>query len=161
MAGDINYFFGIGNLTRDPEQRFTPQGTAVSKFNIAMNRKYQGKNGLVNETTYIAVAAWSKLAEVCTKYLRKGSRVAVVGELRSNSWEDRNGNKRVSYEIRAISVQFLSAPRKGTEEVQEIGENIPPEEEIVPFSYDGGVGENALGDLEDITPDGKKDVSPF
>ncbi|MEN3202788.1 MAG: single-stranded DNA-binding protein [Atribacterota bacterium] len=148
---DINYFFGIGNLTKDPELRYTPQGTPVCRFRMAMNRRYQGKSGPVEEVTYVTVAAWAKLAELCARYLHKGSRVAVVGSLRSSSWEDRNGGKRTSYEIRAENIQFLSAP-KGT----------PDEESVIDFSPEIDVenfatfvdeeSEEPLGDLEDIPP---------
>lgn len=162
MAGDINYFFGIGNLTRDPDLRYTPQGTPVCRFDIAMNRNYQNKNGQkVKETTYLRIAAWSKIGENCARYLHKGSRVAVVGELLANNWEDRNGVKRTSYEVRAANVQFLSPPQKGNEEVKEIEDGFPSEVEVEPFTFESHNTENALGDLEDIPSNGNTDVAPF
>jgi single-strand DNA-binding protein len=165
MARDINYFFGIGNLTKDPELRYTPQGTPVCRFRMAMNRRYQGKSGPVEEVTYITVAAWSKLAELCARYLHKGSRVAVVGALRSSSWEDRNGGKRTSYEIRAENIQFLSAPRgvaSSDQEIIDFSQDIDVER-FGTFS-DEESGE-PLGDLEDIPLEGNEetadDIPPF
>lgn len=164
MARDINYFFGIGNLTKEPELRYTPQGTPVCRFRMAMNRRYQGKNGLVEEVTYITVAAWSKLAELCARYLHKGSRVAVVGALRSSSWEDRNGGKRTSYEIRAENIQFLSVPRGAALEDQEVidlSQEVDTES-FGTFSEEGN--EEPLGDLEDIplrNDENIEGISPF
>ncbi|NLY06102.1 single-stranded DNA-binding protein [Candidatus Sordicultor fermentans] len=164
MARDINCFFGIGNLTKEPDLRYTPQGTPVCRFSIAMNRSYSGKQGMVKDVTYITVAAWSKLAEICARYLHKGSRVAVMGELRSSSWEDREGNRRISYEIRADNVQFLSPPRGAVqEEVEEfsgLGANFEMEE-AEPFVYEGG--ESPLGELEDIPleKDDGEEGAPF
>src|SRR6056297_1884266 len=106
--GDLNSFVGIGRLTRDPELRYTPSGTAVCKFGLAVNRSYRNQEGNnVEDTLFINVSAWGRQAEHCSQFLKKGKRVAINGELRSNSWQDREGNKRVTYEINARSVQFL------------------------------------------------------
>jgi len=106
--GDLNSFVGIGRLTRDPELRYTPSGTAVCKFGLAINRSYRNQEGNnVEDTLFINVSAWGRQAEHCSQFLKKGKRVAINGELRSNSWQDREGNKRVTYEINARSVQFL------------------------------------------------------
>ena len=106
--GDLNCFAGIGRLTRDPELRYTPSGRAVCKFGLAINRSYKNQEGNnVEDTLFINVSAWGRQAEHCSQYLKKGRRIAVNGELRSNNWQDREGNKRVTYEITARSVQFL------------------------------------------------------
>lgn len=106
--GDLNSFIGIGRLTRDPELRYTPSGTAVCKFGLAINRSFRNQEGNnVEDTLFINVSAWGRQAEHCSQFLKKGRRVAINGELRSNSWQDREGNKRVTYEINARSVQFL------------------------------------------------------
>jgi len=106
--GDLNSFVGIGRLTRDPELRYTPSGTAVCKFGLAINRSFRNQEGNnVEDTLFINVSAWGRQAEHCSQFLKKGKRVAINGELRSNSWQDREGNKRVTYEINARSVQFL------------------------------------------------------
>ena len=106
--GDLNNFTGIGRLTRDPELRYTPAGKGVCKFGIAINRTYKNQEGNnVDETLFINVTTWGKQAENCSQYLKKGRRVAINGEIRSNNWQDKDGNKRVSYEINARTVQFL------------------------------------------------------
>jgi len=106
--GDLNSFVGIGRLTRDPELRYTPSGTAVCKFGLAVNRSFRNQEGNnVEDTLFINVSSWGRQAEHCSQFLKKGRRVAINGELRSNSWQDREGNKRVTYEINARSVQFL------------------------------------------------------
>jgi single-strand DNA-binding protein len=99
----INLFFEIGNLTRDPDLRYTAQGNPVCKFSIAINRKFNDKE----DTTFLNVVTWSGLAENCAKYLNKGSKVAVVGEVRVNEWE-KDGSKRKDYEINANQVEFLN-----------------------------------------------------
>ena len=115
MAYDMNIFIGIGRLVNDPEIRDVG-GTKVCRFRIAINRSYNDRNGNpVEATTFIGVSTWGKQAETCYKYLKKGRRIAVNGELRSSNWEDQNGSKRTSYEISARSVQFLDSKSSSTE----------------------------------------------
>ncbi|MFZ2331223.1 MAG: single-stranded DNA-binding protein, partial [Atribacterota bacterium] len=106
--GDLNCFVGIGRLTRDPELRYTPSGRAVCRFGLAINRSYKNQEGNnVEDTLFINVSVWGKQAEYSSQFLKKGRRIALNGELRSNSWQDREGNKRVSFEINARTIQFL------------------------------------------------------
>ena len=106
--GDLNSFIGIGRLTRDPELRYTPGGTGVCKFGIAINRTYRNQEGNnIEEVLFINVVTWGKQAENVSQFLKKGRRVAISGELRSNNWQDKEGNKRTSFEINARTVQFL------------------------------------------------------
>jgi single-strand DNA-binding protein len=106
--GDLNCFTGIGRLTRDPELRYTPSGKAVCRFGLAINRSYKNQDGNnVEDTLFINVSSWGKQAEYCSQFLKKGRRVAINGELKSNNWQDREGNKRVTFEINARSIQFL------------------------------------------------------
>ncbi|NLL62360.1 MAG: single-stranded DNA-binding protein [Candidatus Atribacteria bacterium] len=106
--GDLNSFVGIGRLTRDPELRYTPSGTAVCRFGLAINRTYKSKEGdNVEDPLFINITVWGKQAEFSSQYLKKGRRIAVNGELRSNNWVDRDGNKRISFEINARTVQLL------------------------------------------------------
>jgi len=101
----------IGNLTKDPELRYTPQGTAVVNLRMAVNRKFKDKNGeLKDEVCFITAVAWDKQAETCNQYLRKGSQLLVEGRLQSRTWEDTAGQKRSVVEVRAERVQFLGAP---------------------------------------------------
>ncbi len=84
----------IGNLTHDPELRYTPSGIAVVNLRMAVNRKYKDKAGeLKEEVCYITVSAWDKQAEVCNQYLKKGRPVLIEGRLQLHSWEGTDGQK--------------------------------------------------------------------
>jgi len=104
----------IGNLTRDPELRYTPQGTAVANLGLAVSRKYKDRNQeLKEEVCFVTVVVWDKQAEACNQYLHKGSPVFIEGRLQWRSWEDKTGQKRNVIEVRAERVQFLGkAPAK-------------------------------------------------
>lgn len=98
----------MGNLTKDPELRYTPQGAAVVNLRLAVNRKYKDRNQeWKEETCFVTAVVWEKQAETCNQYLRKGSPVFVEGRLQSRSWEDQSGQKRNTMEVRAERVQFL------------------------------------------------------
>lgn len=101
----------MGNLTKDPELRYTPQGTAVVNLRLAVNRRFKNKNQEAKEEVcFITAVAWDKQAETCNQYLHKGSPVFVEGRLQSRSWEDNAGQKRSVIEVRAERVQFLGSP---------------------------------------------------
>lgn len=100
----------MGNLTKDPELRYTPQGTAVVNLRMAVNRRYRDKNQeLKEEVCFVTAVVWNKQAESCNQFLHKGSPVFVEGRLQSRSWEDNSGQKRSVLEVRAERVQFLGA----------------------------------------------------
>ncbi|MDI6716420.1 MAG: single-stranded DNA-binding protein [Actinomycetota bacterium] len=104
----LNKVFIIGNLTMDPELRFTPSGTPVANLRVAVNHRYpDSSGGWVEEASFFTVVAWGRQAEVCNEYLRKGRPVLVEGRLRSRSWETPEGQKRSMVEIVASRVQFL------------------------------------------------------
>jgi single-strand DNA-binding protein len=127
MAVNLNKVLLIGNLTRDPELRYTPQGTAVSNLRIAVNRNFKDRNGEnKQETCFINVVTWSNLAEVCNQYLNKGRPVFVEGILQSRNWQDAQGNKRTVIEVRAERVQFLDRKPKSDSNV-DLGQS--PEED--------------------------------
>ena len=108
---NLNKVFLIGNLTRDPELRYTPQGTAVVNLRLATNRRFKDKTGQQKEETcFITAVVWSRQAETCNQYLRKGRPVFVEGRLQSRSFDDSTGQKRYVIEVRAERVQFLGAP---------------------------------------------------
>ena len=110
MAG-FNKVILVGNLTKDPELRYTPSGTAVANLRLAVNRKFRDKaQQLKDETCFITAVVWSKQAETCNQYLHKGSSVFIDGRLQSRSWEDAAGAKRSVIEVRAERVQFMGAP---------------------------------------------------
>lgn len=108
MAANLNKVLLIGNLTRDPELRYIPSGTAVATFSLAVNRVYNTPAGeKKEETTFIRIVVWGRRAEVCGEYLSKGSPVFVEGRIQSRSWEDKDGQKRSTVEVIADNVQFL------------------------------------------------------
>jgi single-strand DNA-binding protein len=105
----FNKIIVVGNLGRDPELRYTPQGDAVCNFSIAVNDKRRDKAGeLQDATTWFKVTLWRKQAETASKYLTKGSSVYIEGRLRVEEWNDRDGKNRFTLEISATDMQFLS-----------------------------------------------------
>jgi single-strand DNA-binding protein len=106
----LNKVFLIGNLTRDPELRVTPKGTAVCQFGLAVNRQYKDESGATrDETAFIDIEAWGKQGELVSKYLQKGSLAFIEGRLRFDSWEDKtSGQKRNKLKVVLDNVQFLS-----------------------------------------------------
>ena len=93
----------IGNLTNEPEKRATPNGTSVTSFTIAVNRRGQDK-----QTDFFRINAWRGLADTCAKFLAKGRKVAVVGELQARIYEAKDGKTKVSLDVQADEVEFLS-----------------------------------------------------
>jgi len=111
MAASLNKVILIGNLTADPELRYTPSGTARTRFSIAINRQYKDSSGqLQEETTFVPIVSWGSQAENCANYLSKGRSVAVEGRLRIDSFENAEGERRKVVEVVAQSVQFLGSP---------------------------------------------------
>lgn len=97
----------IGRLGRDPESRFTPTGKKVAQFSVAISNRWKNRDGEAKETTeWVNVEAWSRLAEVCQEYLKKGSLVYVEGRLRTDKYEDK-GDTRYFTKVVAETVQFL------------------------------------------------------
>lgn len=105
---NLNKVFLIGNLTRDPELRYTPNGTAVANLGLAVNRRFKDSSGeLKEEVCFLTVTVWDKQAEACCQYLKKGRPVFVEGVLQSRFWETNDGQKRSAIDVRAERVQFL------------------------------------------------------
>ncbi|MEI8089224.1 MAG: single-stranded DNA-binding protein [Opitutaceae bacterium] len=106
----LNKVFLIGNLTRDPELRVTPKGTAICQFGLAVNRQFKDESGATrDETTFIDIEAWGKQGELVAKYLAKGSPAMVEGRLKLDQWEDKqSGQKRSKLKVVLDNVQFLS-----------------------------------------------------
>lgn len=110
----VNKAIIVGNLGRDPEVRYTPSGTAVTKFSVATTDRRKDKDGNFQEyTEWHRVTTFGRTAEVCGEYLAKGRSVYVEGEIRTSSWEDKEGNKRYTTEIIGRTVQFLSPRGEG------------------------------------------------
>jgi single-strand DNA-binding protein len=115
MAASLNRVILIGNLTADPELRYTPSGTARTRFSIAVNRQFKNATGqLQEETTFVPIVTWGSQAENCANYLSKGRSVAVEGRLRIDSFENAEGERKKIVEVVASTVQFLGgSPRSG------------------------------------------------
>jgi len=110
----VNKVILIGNLGADPEVRFTQSGAAVATLRIATTEKWKGQDGQMQEQTeWHRVVAWKRLAEICRDYLSKGSRVYIEGKLRTNKWQDQNGNDRYTTEIVAREMKMLSPRNAG------------------------------------------------
>lgn len=108
----MNKVILIGNLTKDPELRYTPNGVAVCTFTVAVNKRVNGDN----QADYINIVAWQKLADICANYLRKGSKAAVEGRLQTRNFDDKEGKRRYVTEVVAENVEFLSSKQKDEQE---------------------------------------------
>jgi single-strand DNA-binding protein len=107
----------IGNLTADPELRYTPGGTARVRFSIAVNRQYKDASGkMQEEATFVPIVVWGPQAENCANYLRKGRSIAVEGRLRIDSFQNADGEKVRITEVVASNVQFLGGPQRAADE---------------------------------------------
>ena len=112
----LNKVFLIGNLTRDPELRYTPNGTAVANLGLAVNRKFKDSGGeLKEEVCFLTITVWDKQAQACAQYLKKGRPICVEGVLQSRFWETSDGQKRSAIDVRAERVQFLGGPMNNRE----------------------------------------------
>ncbi len=129
---NLNKVMLIGNLTRDPELRYTPAGLGIASFGIAVNTP-TGKDDAGNrktETLFVDVVAFGKQAEVISEYLKKGSLIYLEGRLRYRTWEDQQGNRRGKHEVILNNFQFLNTKEK----VQDSSiVEAPDEDEDIPF----------------------------
>ena len=107
----------IGNLVADPEMRATPSGVTVCSFTVAVNRRFANSDG-DRQTDFFRVNAWRQLGESCGKYLAKGRKVAVVGELQARTYQAKDGSTRMSLDIAADEVEFLSPKESDSATVQ-------------------------------------------
>ncbi|MCK4908622.1 MAG: single-stranded DNA-binding protein [Planctomycetes bacterium] len=135
----------MGNLTRDPELRYTPDGKPVCSFGLAVNNFYTTSSGeKKQDTVFIDITVWGKQAENCAEYLKKGRTAFVDGRLEMDTWEGKDGQKRSKIRVVAMSVQFIGGPRsesagarstgKSTPASQDGATDAPPEEkEDIPF----------------------------
>ena len=137
----LNKVMLIGNLTRDPEIRYTPKGTALAEVGLAVNRRYTAENGEKREeVTFIDVTMWGKTAELAEQYLKKGRSVYIEGRLRLDTWDDKQtGQKRSKLGVVCEEMQFLGS-REGGGEPRTGGEPR------------GGGESRGSGDYEDNRP---------
>jgi single-strand DNA-binding protein len=133
----------VGNLGRDPEMRYTPDGTPVTTFSVATNRRWTGQDGQQHdETTWFRVTAWRRMAETCNQYLQKGRQVLIEGQLRPDAatggpriWTGNDGVARAQYEVTALTVKFLGRPGEAAPAEATASFEEPPTEveEEIPF----------------------------
>ena len=147
----LNKALLIGNLTRDPELRYIPSGSAVASFTLAMNRTYKLQTGeKKEETSFVRVVVWGRMAEICGEYLKKGRPVFVEGRLQSRSWDGPDGQKRNTLEVIATTVQFLGAPGGKGPDREMPGTGAGPKEEIPEIQLDET--SEAIGKSDEETP---------
>ena len=130
----MNKAFLIGNLTRDPELTQTTNGIAVCRFSIAVQRRFSNAEG-EREADFFNIITWRGQADICAKYLKKGSKCGIIGSLQNRSYEAQDGTKRYVTEITADEVEFLSS-RTGGEEVtkkEEVTKLEPIDDDSLPF----------------------------
>jgi single-strand DNA-binding protein len=137
LVGGTNTVALMGNLTRDPELRYTPGGDAVTRLTVAINEKYRGKDGEVERTHFIDVTAWREVAEKAADFT-KGAPVRVTGRITNESWEDSEGNKRYATRVEAAEVYAVARPESKearpakASKTPDLDEEFPPEEDL-PF----------------------------
>ena len=121
----------IGNVGSDPEMRYTPNGSAVTSFSVATNRRYTTSAGeQKEETEWFRVSAWNKLAETCNQYVVKGMKVYVEGRVSSSAWTDQEGQARSSLEINCTEVQFLTRVNTDQSDNESIQSSNPGSQNI-------------------------------
>lgn len=113
MSGGLNKVMIIGNLGKDPEMKYTQQGTPITSFSVAVSRTWKGPDGSSQEETeWFRVVAWERLAEQCNEFLRKGRKVFIEGRLKTREWTGQDGQKRFTTEVVATSMILLD-PKQG------------------------------------------------
>ena len=121
----VNRVFLVGRLGRDPEQRFTASGTAVTNFSLATDERWKDQSGeRQTRTEWHQIVVWGRLAEICNQYLTKGRLVFIEGRLQTRDWEDKDGNQRRTTEIVASDMKMLGGRREGETPV---GQTVPAE----------------------------------
>jgi single-strand DNA-binding protein len=125
----------IGRLGKNPEVRYTSSGSAVANFSMATNENWTGKDGQKNERTeWHNSVAWGKLGEIWGEYLTKGKQVYIEGRLTTRSWEDRDGNKRYTTEVKADSMIMLGGPGSDNNRSENFSKSEPSSiEDDIPF----------------------------
>ncbi len=113
MSRSVNMAIIVGNLTRDPEMRYTPQGHAVTSFGVATNRRWVAEGVEKDDVEFHNVVAWNKLAEICNEFLAKGRKVYIQGRLQTRTWDGQDGVKRNRTEIVADDMVLLDNRRPG------------------------------------------------
>ena len=130
----LNHIVIMGRLTRDPELRRTPAGTAVCSFTVAVDRDFQSRDGGEKQTDFIDCVAWEQRAEFVSKWFTKGRMIIVEGRLESRKWQDKMGQNRVSWQIRSDRIHFGETRREA------YGDNPPPYGSAPGYGNSSGYG---------------------
>jgi single-strand DNA-binding protein len=139
----LNKAMIIGRLGADPEVRYTQSNTAVANMSVATTERFKDRNGELQERTeWHRVVAWGRTAEVCQQYLKKGSLVYFEGPIQTSEWEDKNGQKRYTTEIKALTMQMLDSRGGGPSEESSQKRNMASTVEI----------DESFDDMEDDLP---------
>ncbi len=173
MAQGVNIAIVLGNLTRDPELRYTPAGHAVCSFGVATNRSWTTAEGEAQDKTeFHNVVAWNKLAEICSQYLVKGQKVYIQGRLQTRNWEGQDKVRRSRTEIVADQMVMLQRPRGAaapaprSSAVEVDGSDLPAskagevKKEIKEEIKKEAISESQLEDQRKPASKGKEDVDP-
>ncbi len=150
MAGSYNRVILVGNLTRDPEIRYTQSGKGVTKFTLAVNNPRNKE-----ETTFVDIVAWDRLGETCNTYLKKGSNCLVEGRLVIRSYDDKDGNKRKATEVVIDNMQMLGSPRdrsSSTGEAADYGGGFNGGRGTTPTPVASGTGDAFGDELDEEIP---------
>jgi single-strand DNA-binding protein len=141
----------VGRLTRDPDLRFTAQGTPVCHFRIAVGRKYKDKNSSEwkEEVAFVACSVWREAAERCGQRLKKGSPVFVEGRLQSKEWQTKEGQKRSDLEVNVQRIQFLEAMGEAGAEAEPVGDEGAAQEPVSSMSSTSRGGSSSASTTDD------------
>ncbi len=135
---NLNKVLLIGHMTRDPELRYTPGGTAVCEFGIAINRKWKGKDGSDGEETcFVDCSMWARRGEVVAEHFRKGDPIFLEGRLQLDQWENKEGQKRSKLKVVAESFEFLGGGKGGGKPERKAAPQQPRKSEDSPSYGDG------------------------
>lgn len=148
----------IGNLTRDPELRYTPNGAAVCTFGVATNRTYVSEGEKKEEVDFHRLVSWNKLAELCNQLLKKGHRVFISGRLQTRSWEGQDGQTRNVTEI-VIEDMILLTPKSNGPLAAQVGEEVEPTPDVEPKSVAQEVVEEKVESSEEKVESEEKESS--
>ena len=151
---NLNRVLLIGNLTRDPDLRYTPKGTAVTEIAVAINRIYSGDDGeRKEETTFVDITLWARLAEIAGQYLKKGRNVFIEGRLQLDTWDDKQtGQKRSRLRVVAENMQLLGNRQEG---------DPPPSAPAAPRRTSATAAPPARSEPRDPDLDAEPDDIPF
>ncbi len=165
MTRSLNKVLLIGNLTRDPELRYTPQGTAVCSFSIATNRQWATDSGEKKEDVeFHRLVAWNKLAEICAQLLKKGRKVYIEGRLQTRNWTGQDGSQRSTTEVVVTDMILLDSKREG-ESLEEFDvpahseDQVAPPEEVVEAQKEDVIQDVETSEAEEQSPKDNQDDS--